>query len=249
MIELPGEEGIQEQLEGAKRNKHVYEKIAKQMQVKDSNKTGEQCRAKMKKMKLEYRKIKDNHNKTGRGRKNWKFLEAMDAILGHRPTTRPTVLLDTSEKQDEQESDVGDELEEDEEGGVLSPLAESTSSATPGDTTSSSQDQQTSLPVSKGTDSGESSKPSQVTGRKKRKRTKDDRIEAILTNVVKEVVDAQAHSDGKFLELEEKRMKFEAEQRKEEREFQFRMMSMLYGNPATRLPSSYGSYPNYSGYQ
>ena len=49
LIKLWGEQGIQEQLEGAKRNKHVYEKFAKQMQVKDSNKAGEQCRAKMKK--------------------------------------------------------------------------------------------------------------------------------------------------------------------------------------------------------
>ena len=116
LIELWGEECVQEQLEGAKRNKHVYAKIVKQMQVRDSSKTAEQCRAKMKKLKLEYRKIKDNHNKTGRGRKNWKFLEAMEAILhvGHRRTTKPSVLLDTSENQDEQESDLVDELEEDE---------------------------------------------------------------------------------------------------------------------------------------
>lgn len=38
LIELWGEEGVQEQLEGAKRSKHVYEKIAKQMQEKGSNK-------------------------------------------------------------------------------------------------------------------------------------------------------------------------------------------------------------------
>ena len=68
--------------------------------------------------------------------------------------------------------------------------------------------------------------------------------------MVKEVVDAQALSHAKFLELEEKRVKFEAEQKREEREFQFRIMSMLYGNPAAQCPpSSYGSYQNYSGYQ
>ena len=74
---------MQEQLEGAKRNRHVYEKIAKEMQKSYSDKTAEQCRAKMKKLKLDYRKVKDKHNKTGQGRNTWKFLEQMDAVLGH----------------------------------------------------------------------------------------------------------------------------------------------------------------------
>lgn len=33
-----------------------------------------------------YRKIKDKHNKTGEGRKKWPFLDAMDAVLGDRPS-------------------------------------------------------------------------------------------------------------------------------------------------------------------
>ena len=33
-------------------------------------------------MKLERVKIEDNHNKTGRWRKNWKFSETMDAVVG-----------------------------------------------------------------------------------------------------------------------------------------------------------------------
>ena len=48
LIELWGEEGIQEQLEGAKRNKHVYEKLGRELQ------------------------------KTGReGRSTWKFIHTM----------------------------------------------------------------------------------------------------------------------------------------------------------------------------
>ena len=67
---------------------------------------------------------------------------------------------------------------------------------------------------------------------KKRKRTKDEKIEAIMTSVVKEVVNSQRESDKLFFEVEEKRMKYEAEQRKEERDFQLRMMSMLFGKVA-----------------
>ena len=69
LLALWGEEGVQEQLEGAKRNKHVYDKIAKQVQEKGISKISEQCRVKMKKLKLAYRKIEDMHNKAGQGRK------------------------------------------------------------------------------------------------------------------------------------------------------------------------------------
>ena len=44
-----GEEGIQEELEGSKRNKHVYERLAVELAKTGSNKTVDQCRAKMKK--------------------------------------------------------------------------------------------------------------------------------------------------------------------------------------------------------
>ena len=72
-------------------------------------------------------------------------------------------------------------------------------------------------------------------------------MEAVMKNVVKEVVDAQHQSDMKFLELEEKRMKFETEQRKEEHEFQLWLMLMLFGNPG--IHSAQGSfYQHFSGY-
>ena len=57
----------------------------------------------MKKLKLDYRKVKDKHNNTGENRSTWKFFDAMDAILG--PTTRPAVLVDTSENPEAKEED------------------------------------------------------------------------------------------------------------------------------------------------
>ena len=71
-----------------------------------------------------------------------------------------------------------------------------------------------------------------------------------MTNVMKEVINCQKESDKMFLEIEEKRMKHEAKQRKEEREFQLRMMSVLFSNQGTRIPpEQYGPYqpcPNFS---
>ena len=241
LIELWGEEGVQEQLEGAKRNKHVYEKLTEEMLKKGSEKTGEQCRAKMKKLKLDYRKVKDKHNKTGRGRNSWKYLEAMDAVLGHRPATKPSIALDTLEDAEEEETDI---VEEEEEEGDTS-LGQSSSSNAVEST--GDDEAKTSLPSCSGikTDSGSSGIKD-----KRRKRTRDEKIEAVLTTVVKEVVDAQQQSDRMFLEMEEKRMKFEADQRKQEREFQLQMMSMLFGNHGAHgPPGSYGSYQPFPGFQ
>ena len=70
-----------------------------------------------------------------------------------------------------------------------------------------------------------------------------------MTSVVKEVVNSQRESDKMFLEMEEKRMKYEAEQRKEERDFQLRMMSMLFGSQNTRMiPEQYGPYHPFSSF-
>ena len=49
----------------------------------------------MKKLRSEYRKIKDSNSKMGESRSDWKFFEYMDAILGCKPSTRPPVVLDT----------------------------------------------------------------------------------------------------------------------------------------------------------
>ena len=71
----------------------------------------------MNKLKIDYRKMKDKHNKTGENRNKWECFDATDAILGHRPTTRPPVVLDTSEQPEQVEERGLDENEEDE--GIL----------------------------------------------------------------------------------------------------------------------------------
>ena len=65
LIELWEEDGVQAQLEGAKHNKPVYERIAAELAKTGSDKTAEQCRVEMKKLKLDYRKECDKNNKTG----------------------------------------------------------------------------------------------------------------------------------------------------------------------------------------
>ena len=76
-------------------NKVIYEEIAKKMREQGYNRDSEQCRNKVKNLKKHYREVKDNNKETGRGRKTFRYFEELDLILGHRPATVPTSLLDT----------------------------------------------------------------------------------------------------------------------------------------------------------
>ena len=106
LIKLWGEDTIQAQLEGCKHNREVYEKIAKAMKEAGYNKNTEQCREKAKKLKAEYRKVRDKNKQTGNKRKTWKFMEALDEVLGDRPATKPPIVIDTSsENQENGDSD------------------------------------------------------------------------------------------------------------------------------------------------
>ena len=57
------------------------------MSTSGYSRTVVQCREKLKKMKSEYRFIKDNNNTSGASRNNWKWFELMDTIYGHRPAS------------------------------------------------------------------------------------------------------------------------------------------------------------------
>lgn len=212
----------------------MYTKIAKELLKKGFEKTADQCRAKCKKLKLDYRKIKNKHNRTGEGRSNWKFFDAMDSILQHRPTTRPAVVIDTEADEDVDEPE---DNEEEEDGSInqsVSSGAQDLSSGERSDISPKSSASSSSSSGSKGTFG--------IKG-KKRIRTRDDKIEDMMKNVVSAVVDAQKESNRMYLEMEEKGMKYEAEQRREEREFQLKVMSLLCGN---QHPPSYVTQPRSS---
>ena len=95
LISIWGESDIQEELDGAVRNRVVYEEIAKKMKEQGYDRDSGQCRNKIKNLKKEYKAVKDNNKETGRGRKTCKFFTELDHILGHRPATVPHSLLDT----------------------------------------------------------------------------------------------------------------------------------------------------------
>ena len=95
LIEILGNYAIQAQLEGCKRNQDIYSKIAAEMTEAGHERTAQQCRDKIKKLKVDYRKIKDNRKKTGEGRyPEWDYFNSLD-ILGHKPATEPPVVVNS----------------------------------------------------------------------------------------------------------------------------------------------------------
>ena len=103
LIDLWSDSDIQSQLEGCKKNRDIYEKYRKKLHDAGFNRNAVQCRDKIKKLKGEYRKIKDHNNETGNNRKQWRFYDAMNKVLETRPTNMPPVMVDTSISDDNQQ--------------------------------------------------------------------------------------------------------------------------------------------------
>uniref|UniRef100_A0A8D3CAP2 1-aminocyclopropane-1-carboxylate synthase-like protein 1 n=1 Tax=Scophthalmus maximus TaxID=52904 RepID=A0A8D3CAP2_SCOMX len=80
LLQLWSDESVQIELESSLRNQRVFDRIAHILRDKGIFRTGDQCREKIKKMKLEYRRIKDNHKM-----RSWKFYDVMDRVLANRP--------------------------------------------------------------------------------------------------------------------------------------------------------------------
>ncbi|KAK9952770.1 hypothetical protein ABG768_018577 [Culter alburnus] len=79
------EERVQRELDGMVRNEKVFQYVSERMAEEGFQRTPEQCRVKCKKLRSEYRKVKDHNSRSGVNRKNWKWFDMLDAIYGHRP--------------------------------------------------------------------------------------------------------------------------------------------------------------------
>lgn len=97
LISLWSDQNIQEQLENHSiRNKVVYAKLADGMIEGGFNRNAKQCESKIKHLKEKYRSYKDKIAKSGAGAsKKPKFFEEVDQVLGTRPQTRPSFVLDS----------------------------------------------------------------------------------------------------------------------------------------------------------
>ena len=151
-------------------------------------------------------------------------MEIFYKILGTRPATRPQVLLETLDSQLQNdplsdETDIGDQ-----EDGYNNTADDSTLDNLDGSEASgngtptvirSRTPSQNSRSGSQESDDSDKRGDSSIKGRK-RKGSKGEVLEDVMSKVMKTMTDGLKSRDKMFTELEEKRMKFEEQQRKED---------------------------------
>ncbi|XP_032360897.1 uncharacterized protein LOC116672973 isoform X2 [Etheostoma spectabile] len=86
LLALYATEELQRDLEGSTRNIKIFGKISIELAQMGVYHTVKQCREKVKKLKQDYKKIKDHNNQIGANLKTSKWYATLDGILGHRPT-------------------------------------------------------------------------------------------------------------------------------------------------------------------
>jgi len=93
LIAIWAEDAIQAKLEGAKRNKAVYERLAKCMQNNGYDHTWSQCCVKMKNLVSKYHKIRDGKNQTGNKRQEFIHYSTLHTVTATRPASWPNTII------------------------------------------------------------------------------------------------------------------------------------------------------------
>ena len=85
--------------------KQVFQRIAEYFNVTaDVTVCGDQCLRKWTKLEQKYKEVEDNNKRTGKGRKDWKFLDSMTTCLGQSPKVNPAFTFDASSECQESTS-------------------------------------------------------------------------------------------------------------------------------------------------
>ncbi|XP_077363412.1 uncharacterized protein LOC144007546 [Festucalex cinctus] len=84
LLSIYGDDETQRHFESATRNDKVYQLITAKLAELSIFHTQKQVREKLKKLKQDYKKLKDHNNRSGNDRKINKWYERLDVILGHR---------------------------------------------------------------------------------------------------------------------------------------------------------------------
>lgn len=85
--------------------KQVFERIAEYFNATaDVTVSGDQCLRKWTKLEQKYKEVEDNNKRTGKGRKDWKFLDKVTDCLGQSPKVNPAFTFDASSERQESRS-------------------------------------------------------------------------------------------------------------------------------------------------
>ncbi|XP_025944101.1 uncharacterized protein LOC112976753 [Apteryx rowi] len=85
LINIWSDEKIQQMLEGATRNKEIFEEIARRLMRHGIDRDWKQCRTKYKNLKYEYRALQKENEHHGNPRRKMRFYDEVDCILRRQP--------------------------------------------------------------------------------------------------------------------------------------------------------------------
>ncbi|XP_065520573.1 bifunctional phosphoribosylaminoimidazole carboxylase/phosphoribosylaminoimidazole succinocarboxamide synthetase [Lathamus discolor] len=85
LINIWSDEKIQQMLEGATRNKEIFEEIARRLMKCGIDRDWKQCRTKYKNLKYEYRALQKENEHLGNPRRKMRFYDEVDCILRRQP--------------------------------------------------------------------------------------------------------------------------------------------------------------------
>ncbi|KAI8490389.1 hypothetical protein Bbelb_316570 [Branchiostoma belcheri] len=89
------EQAVQAKLESF-RNKEGYAMLEKALREEGYVRSAKQIQVKLRDLKAGYRKCKKKNNRSGNGRTSCPFYQELDVVLGTRPATEPSFLLETT---------------------------------------------------------------------------------------------------------------------------------------------------------
>ena len=203
LIELWSDETIQEGLEGCKKNSQIYAKLSDQMRKAGYERTLVQCHDKIKKLKGDYRKIKDGHKETGNNRKKSKFYEKMNEVMSAKHSVTPPLILDTSVENSTVVESCNFEPSEDDVEEIPETDLEDKSVASEKETVKGDK-----VAVAEEKGSVEEDIKPQL-GSKRKKSVKIDKMEKVIDKMCEKISSQQAESDRVYAVIEEKRIKLE----------------------------------------
>lgn len=102
LLDTWADEKVQANLnDNPKRNIKIYTELAKKCKeiMPEFERSAEEVRAKLKRLKAQYFKVKQQKNKSGEGSNNWPFWQKMNNVLGPRPISTPVAIVNTMDSE------------------------------------------------------------------------------------------------------------------------------------------------------
>ena len=93
LIDCWSEDEIETDLSGVHRNRHVYSKISYKMREHGYLRSWDACRNKIKSLRVQYLRAKQQNNTSGQERTKFMFFEHIDKFMGTRPIVQPELVV------------------------------------------------------------------------------------------------------------------------------------------------------------